>query len=102
MYKGNSGFNGLKLLNDAAVPVFRFNDYPADPPRETINDSHRVYPGDGVAPISAILRDLRAGGFRGALSLELFNREYWKQAPLTVARTGLKKMQAAVSKAGEF
>ena len=41
-----------------------------------IADADRVYPGDGVAPIKQILRDLRAIGFRGMLSLELFNREY--------------------------
>jgi 2-keto-myo-inositol isomerase len=33
------------------------------------------------------------------LSLELFNREYWKQDPLEVAKTGLTKMKASVEKA---
>jgi 2-keto-myo-inositol isomerase len=102
VYKGGSGFHGLKVLSGAALHVFHLNDYPADPPRETITDAHRVYPGDGIAPLSSMLRDLCAGGFRGALSLELFNREYWKQDPLSVARTGLEKMQAVVAKAGEF
>ena len=31
------------------------------------------------------------------LSLELFNRQYWKENPLTVARTGLQKMKALVA-----
>ena len=99
MYKGGSGFNGLKVLSGAAMHLFHINDYPADPPRESISDGHRVYPGDGVAPLCSILRDLHAGGFRGALSLELFNREYWKQDPLTVARTGLKKTKEVVQQA---
>ena len=30
------------------------------------------------------------------LSLELFNRKYWTQDPLTVARTGFEKMNALV------
>ena len=30
------------------------------------------------------------------LSLELFNRQYWSQDPLTVARTGFEKMKALV------
>ncbi|MSR56812.1 MAG: sugar phosphate isomerase/epimerase [Planctomycetaceae bacterium] len=96
LHKGGSGFDSTKLLSGVAVQVFHLNDYPADPPRETISDAHRVYPGDGVAPLTAILGDLRLAGFRGALSLELFNRDYWKQDPLAVARTGLAKMQAAV------
>jgi sugar phosphate isomerase/epimerase len=99
MYKGGSGFNGLKVLSGAGMHLFHINDYPADPPRESINDGHRVFPGDGVAPLKTLLRDLHATGFRGMLSLELFNREYWKQDPLTVAQTGLKKIRETVRKA---
>jgi sugar phosphate isomerase/epimerase len=43
-----------------------------------------------------MLRELRRIGFQGVLSLELFNREYWKQDALAVARTGLDKMRAVV------
>ncbi|MBI3863960.1 MAG: sugar phosphate isomerase/epimerase [Planctomycetia bacterium] len=101
LHKGDSGFQSLKLLSGVAVQVFHLNDYPADPPRETINDSHRVYPGDGVAPLVPMLRDLRLAGFRGVLSLELFNRDYWKQDPLVVAKTGLEKMRTVVAKSLE-
>jgi len=98
LYKGGSSLSGLRLFNGMAMHVLHFNDYPAKPPRESISDAQRVYPGDGVAPLKAILRDLRDIGFRGALSLELFNRDYWKQDALQVARTGLEKMRAAVQK----
>ena len=96
LHKGGSGFGGLRLLSAAALPVFHMNDYPAKPPRATITDADRVYPGDGVAPLRQLLRDLRGLGFRGVLSLELFNRTYWKQDALAVARTGLEKMRAVV------
>ncbi len=99
IYRGGSDFAGLRTFNGAAMHVFHMNDYPADPPREKTDDSHRVYPGDGAAPMSQILRDLRGIGFRGWLSLELFSRKYWEQDPLVVARTGLEKMKAAVRKA---
>ena len=49
----------------------------------------------------SMLRDLRLAGFRGVLSLELFNRDYWKQDPLVVARTGLAKMKEVVAKSLE-
>jgi sugar phosphate isomerase/epimerase len=96
LYKGGSGFEGLRLLNGGAMHVFHFNDYPADPPRARITDAQRVYPGDGVAPLKGLVRTLRDIGYRGVLSLELFNRDYWKQDALTVARTGLEKMRAVV------
>ena len=57
------------------------NDYPAEPPRERITDAFRVYPGDGIAPLTEMLRHLRAIGFRGFLSLELFNDRYWHRPP---------------------
>ena len=100
LHKGGSDWRGLNLLAPNAMHVLHMNDYPADPPREKITDGHRVYPGDGVAPLRDILRCLRDIGFRGHLSLELFNESYWKQHDaLTVAETGLKKMREAVQKA---
>lgn len=99
LYKGGSGFTGLRLLSGNAIHVFHMNDYPKDPPADKINDSFRVYPGDGVAPLDQVLRDLYATGGVKALSLELFNRAYWDQDPLAVAKTGLAKMKAAVKRA---
>ncbi len=74
------------------------NDYPSEPPREKIDDSYRVYPGDGVAPVAEILRLLRGTGGQKVLSLEVFNRTYWTQDALEVARTGLAKMKALAEK----
>jgi sugar phosphate isomerase/epimerase len=99
LHKGGSGFGGLRNLSAACLQVFHMNDYPADPPRAKITDADRVYPGDGVAPLVPMLRALHELGFRGMLSLELFNRDYWKQDPLVVAKTGLAKMKAVVAKA---
>jgi sugar phosphate isomerase/epimerase len=96
LYRGGSDLGGIRLLSPRAIHVFHFNDYPANPPRAKLTDADRVYPGDGVAPLTALLQDLATGGFRVMLSLELFNRAYWRQDPLTVARTGLEKMKALV------
>ncbi|NQT88935.1 sugar phosphate isomerase/epimerase, partial [bacterium] len=85
IYKGGGSFAGLGMLGPKAMQVFHVNDYPADPPRETIRDSDRVFLGDGVAPKNEILQTLRDIGFRGWLSLELFNREYYKLPALDVA-----------------
>lgn len=99
IYKGGSGYAGLRQLNGAAMQVLHVNDFPANPPRETITDAHRIYPGDGVAPLREIFRELRDSGFRGMLSLELFNRDYWKQSPAKVAQIGLDKTREAVRRA---
>jgi 2-keto-myo-inositol isomerase len=101
MYKGGSSFDGLRVVNANALHIVHFNDYPADPPRNAINDAARVYPGDGVAPLKQVVRILREIGFKGVLSLELFNRDYWKQDAKEVAKTGLEKMKKVVGESLE-
>ena len=81
--------------------VFHMNDYPAEPPRAQITDAARIYPGDGVAPLGSLFEQLRATGFSGVLSLEVFNRDYWQQDPALVARIGLEKMKDAVAKSAK-
>ena len=98
LHKGGSGIAGLKLLGPNAVPILHINDYPAKP-RDALSDADRVYPGDGVAPLTAILRALNQPGSRTALSLEVFNRDYWRLDPAAVAATGLSKIRAAVAAA---
>ncbi len=99
LYKGGSGFSGLHLLAGTAVHLFHINDYPATPPREEIRDGARVFPGDGVAPLAHILKTLATVGFRGFLSLELFNAEYWKRDAADVCREGLEKTRRVVDQA---
>ncbi len=98
LHKGGSDYHGMALLASATLQVFHMNDFPAAPPRDKIDDSHRLYPGDGTGPLPAMLRTLRSTGGTKVLSLELFNRDYWKQDPLEVARTGLAKMKAVAEK----
>lgn len=99
LFRGGSDFNGLKLLDGQAFHVLHINDYPGNIEREKQTDADRVYPGDGVAPLAAMYQNMLAAGFNGFLSLELFNRDYWQQDALQVARTGLEKTKATVAQA---
>ena len=98
LYKGGSDFLGMRLLGPEAVQMLHMNDYPSDPPREKIDDSYRAYPGDGVAPLAELLQTLHRTGGQKVLSLELFNRKYWSEDALEVAKTGLAKMKAVAGK----
>ncbi|MEI7729577.1 MAG: sugar phosphate isomerase/epimerase family protein [Verrucomicrobiota bacterium] len=100
LYKGGSDPAVLRLLGRNATPIFHLNDYPANPPRETIKDSDRIWPGDGVAPLKQLLTNLADNHCDVMLSLELFNQEYYKLPALEAAKTGLSKMKAAVAAAG--
>ncbi len=92
LYKGGSDFAGLSLLSASAIGIFHLNDYPKID-RDKIADADRVYPGDGVAPLKDVFATLRKMNYTGFVSLELFNRDYWKQDPHAVAKTGLTKMK---------
>ncbi|MCB0631669.1 MAG: sugar phosphate isomerase/epimerase, partial [Lewinella sp.] len=98
-YRGGSGFDSLQLINGRAIEVFHLNDYPASIPSEEIMDKDRIYPGDGDAPIKKVIQSLQAMGGPKVLSLELFNRSYWEQDAMKVAKTGLKKMKEVVKEA---
>lgn len=94
LHRGVSGHEGLRLLNGDAVRLFHVNDYPAATPRERLTDADRVYPGDGDAPLREIFHSLRAIGSRPFLSVELFNKAYWQQDALSVAKVALQKTRA--------
>ena len=99
LYRGGSGFEGLRHLNGDFIAVFHWNDVPAEPPREKLGDEHRIYPGDGILPLKRALTLLREIRYRGPLSLEMFNPEHYKQDPKLVAETGLKKMRDLIASA---
>ena len=99
LYRGGSPFEGLALVNGRKIHTFHVHDYPADPPREKLEDRHRVYCGDGVAPLTMIFQTLRNNGFEGCLSFEVFNQTYWETGdPLLVAKTSLEKLNAVIAK----
>lgn len=91
LYRGGSGYNGLKLLGPDAFDIIHVNDIPSGKAREELQDKDRVYPGDGVAPYSEIYSTLDSMGGTKILSLELFNPSYYQQDALLVAKTGLEK-----------
>jgi len=96
LYKSGTPFTALRQINGAALHVMHLNDYPQAADSSTLNDGNRIYPGDGAAPLAQILRDLRDNGFRGYLSLELFNKGYWARSADENLKTAMEKIRATV------
>jgi len=95
LFRGGNSYDSLKLIHGSALPLFHLNDFPANPPREQLTDADRVYPGDGICPFSKVLPMLKANGFNGAFSLEIFNETYWKNPdPKVVLKDGYAKSKA--------
>lgn len=99
IYKGGNDFASLGMIEASRMLCFHINDYPGEPSIDKIGDKDRVFPGDGVCPLPKLIRQLVDNGFKGTLSLELFNPEYWQRDALEVASEGLTKCRAVVNAA---
>lgn len=99
LFRGGSGFNAIKLIQSDLIANFHWNDVPGDVPREEQGDEHRLYPGDGILPLTQVLQDLKAIGYNRALSLEIFSRAYWEQPAEKTAKDGLDKMLGCIAAA---
>ncbi len=97
LYRGGSGFNGIRHISGDFIADFHWNDVSDATPKDKLGDKDRIYPGDGILPLVQLLKDLKSINYQGTISLELFNREYWKQNPLDVAKTGLSKIQKSIT-----
>lgn len=99
MYRGGSGFSGIRHLDARFIGDFHWNDVPAEPGQYELRDRDRIMPGDGILPLTQCLKDLLDIGYTGPLSLEIFNEDYWKMDPRETAKIGLEKMRANVATA---
>jgi 2-keto-myo-inositol isomerase len=83
-YAGGSDLSSIRQIEPNKILIFHINDV-EDRPRETIEDAHRLLPGEGVIPLDDILIRLKHIGFDGLCSVELFRPEYWERDPAELA-----------------
>jgi 2-keto-myo-inositol isomerase len=85
-WNSSSKFEDLELLGDGELHHLHFEDTPAQPPSELLEQRHRVYPGEGIAPLRRIVEVLKKKGYSGPASLELFDPVVQATDPFEVAR----------------
>jgi 2-keto-myo-inositol isomerase len=96
-----SGLNKLEdidMLRPGEIKHVHFQDVP-DMPREMLDTTTRAIPGDGVSPLTAILRKLADKGYDGSLSVELFLPQFQQGDPFEVAREIKTKAEAVMRRA---
>jgi 2-keto-myo-inositol isomerase len=96
MIRGGGAVDDLLQLSGDRLANFHINDVPAQPDPLTQKDEDRVMVGDGIADLPRVIANLRSIGYRGPLSLELFNRALWAQDPYQVVKRGLDRIRALV------
>lgn len=92
-YSGSSTLAEISTLPAHALAVFHMNDLTGKP-KADIGDYDRIMPGDGVIPLDDICKEVKRIGFNGVASIEIFNHDFNKQDPLTIAKTAFEKMSA--------
>jgi 4-hydroxyphenylpyruvate dioxygenase len=66
-WSGNNKLEDLDLLKPGEVGHVHFQDVP-DVPRELLDNTTRIIPGEGISPLTAILKKLsEKGGYNGPL-----------------------------------
>jgi sugar phosphate isomerase/epimerase len=98
--RGGGSIDDLLALEGENLACFHINDLPAAPDPLIQKDEDRIMVGDGIADLPRVITNLRAIGYRGPLSLELFNRHLWAQDPLDVVRRGLEHLRMLVEDLG--
>ena len=97
-WSGMSKFEDLDLLRPGELAHVHFQDTP-DMPRELLDNTTRLIPGDGVAPLVRILRKLAEKGYSGALSIELYLLEFRQGDPYEVSARIRQKAEAVMRQA---
>ncbi len=55
--------------------------------------NYRLFPGEGVRPVREFLERVRATGYDGVVSLEVFNARYRAADPRVVAQRGMESLE---------
>ncbi len=96
MMRGGGSIDDLLSITGDRLACFHINDLPPVPDPLKQRDEDRVMVGEGIADLPRVIANLRTIGYRGPISLELFNRKLWEQDPLEVVTRGLERIRSLV------
>ena len=94
-FLGGSTPEDLEAIPGERVFLVHVSDAMAVP-REKLSTFHdyRTFPGDGTIDFAPVLDGLERMGYRGAVSLEIWNQELLRCDPDYVARRGIQSLRA--------
>ena len=84
-------FSGLAALPTGLLGLVHMADAPdlkMDP--HLLSGNYRLFPGQGDVALRGLMRDLRAGGYDGPVSLEIYNDQMRGMAPSEIGADGAR------------
>jgi 4-hydroxyphenylpyruvate dioxygenase len=97
-WSGNNKLEDLDQIRNGEIGHMHFQDVP-DIPRELLDNTTRLIPGDGISPLTTILHKVADKGYAGSLSVELFLPKYQQADPFTLAQEIRQKAEGVMRKA---
>ena len=97
-WSGLNRLEDLDLIRPGEIGHVHFQDVP-DMPRELLDTTTRLIPGDGIAPLTRILRTLAGKGYAGPLSVELFLPKFQEADPFALAAEIRRKAEPVMRRA---
>jgi 2-keto-myo-inositol isomerase len=98
-FAGGSTLASIRALDPRRIFMVHLNDVERAP-RRRMHDALRLFPGQGIIPLRAIVRALKGIGYDGKTSVEIFRPQYWAREPLKVAREARSTSLALLREAG--
>jgi len=92
-YKTGSSLADLSTCRPGEIALVHIDDARSKPLQD-LRDKDRLFPGDGVIPISKIVSILRRIKYEGYFSVEVLNDDYWEMDATEVARISLEKTRS--------
>lgn len=88
LHKSQSTLEDLRSASGEEIVLVHVDDV-LGKPLEELRDKDRVFPGEGVLEIEAIVDALDDIGYQGYFSIEIFNESYWQMDPVDVAERAI-------------
>ncbi len=98
-FAGGSSLASIRRVNPRKIFIVHINDVERAP-RRKMHDALRLFPGKGIIPLTRILGSLKAIGYDGKVSIEIFRPQYWNRPPLQVAKEARATARATLRQAG--
>jgi len=98
-WSGRNRLEDMDEIRPGEIKHVHFQDVP-DIPREMLDQTSRIIPGDGISPLNAMLGKLADKGYAGPLSVELFLPQFQDGDPYEVALEIRQKCEKVMDEAG--
>jgi sugar phosphate isomerase/epimerase len=95
-WNSGSTLEELRTIPGNRISHYHIDDAHPDIPPTQQTDPDRVMIGEGPIDLQGEIQALREIGYRGAISLELFNSDLWARDPREVLQIGIDRMRELI------